>query len=358
MVEIKKLNHDVTAYRLIRGWVARLLEKSYNLSRANGVAVVEFSNQLQGGLDKFDLPTILGTVEDCEIIEGKRQPPLPESIEATLERYVTIEKLLQNLGQNISGLILSGSMSYGPFFNVRKFANIHQKETWNSDIDVVLVFNHSHGDLFGWEKFINSPLFNDNEKASFISRLRIFTDMHIQGQADVFTHRFDIVGSDFNLGMHCLPIDTFHTLFKEKLKVDLDKNIDVLFQLHDYKPTPFRRAICIEHGFDGSQIEYVVPTQEVVKEGVISTLSCHIISNGKFYPGLWQSMFLPEFSVLYDPTGDVTSIVDDYRNLLLARLSKERKNNPDSSLIYAHIRHQGFAPERYNRYGINDYKSC
>jgi hypothetical protein len=336
--------------RLVRSWTAQLLEVAHKSITALTGQTSIFEQQIRHKVNIAAFPPILQETE-FESISGKRLPATDESILATIERFKVIEALPNIFKQYVDAIILSGSMSYGPFFNVRKYTTEHEAKLWNSDIDLVAKlrpgFDTKHN--FTWNN--NTDILEPSDSVAFLRRLQHFAALYRAGRAKVLTHRFELAEYDFSVSIHCIPSPVFKALFNDDLRTSLRTNTDQIYSLDDYKPVPFGRAITMERGFDGSKIPYYVPPQQSVENGVIARLSGFVLSNNRFYPGLYQSNVLPEFQIIYDDSGTATKIMTTYKTILLDRLAEERKVRPHSSLTSAHVRQQVLAPERYDFLG-------
>lgn len=97
----------------------------------------------------------------------------------------------------------------------------------------------------------------------------------------------------------------------------------------------------------GEKYEYNVPPQRQVDGGVITELPAYIIQKQRFYPGIYQNLISPCFSVSYDRTGNTTKRVTKFMDTMEKRLQEELGGQPKAKLLKSHIRHKIFSPELF-----------
>jgi len=135
---------------------------------------------------------------------AKRHPKLVESIEATLVRFSKLEELKKSFGGRIEGIILGGSMSYGPFYNVRE----NLDRTGGSDIDLILVASLEQLSKF-WDFIEEIKFFSESDKEMFLRRQKHFLQLYDQKIADIFSKKFSSTDLDLEISMHIFPKDVF-----------------------------------------------------------------------------------------------------------------------------------------------------
>lgn len=197
-----------------------------------------------------------------------------------------------------------------------------------------------------WENLLSSQLFKSADCDEFIMRGTTFRDFPKRNAADIISQRFNVIDGNFTLSAHFFPAEFFLKMNNERIENDLAKNEDVVFPVRDYKAKRFEHSECIQQGFDGSEFSYV-PQQTETDNGLITTLPGYAISRGRFYPGLYQNLISPEFSVFYDATGATNRVVAKFCDIILRRLQGERAIFPEATLANSHIRNRIFAPGRY-----------
>lgn len=346
---LKKVNssyiHDYHEI-LVKSWLAKFLEQAYQCHIRENMDLRIFGVQLQTVLTEFEpkLPTFLKTEKGADL--GKRKPSFIESVDGTLERFYTIEKLKDILKDLADSVIVGGSMSYGPFFNIRKSLD----ETGSSDIDLIIILDEDKLDNSLWNKLQNSDIVSDAEKNIFSERISKFRDLLRKGEADMFSQKFHVQDTDFDISIHFFTPSVFDKMVGKDFEDDLSTNKDKVSLLRDYRAKEFPHQICAQQNFVGEQYEYKVPRQQQVDGGVITELPAYIIQNQHFYPGIYQNLLSPCFSVSYDRTGDTTKKVVKFSNTMEKRLKEENGDQPLTQLLKSHIRHKIFSPELFKKY--------
>lgn len=346
---LEKINssyrHDYNEM-LIKSWLATFLEQAYWCHMRENVDLRIFGVQLQTVLAEFEpkLPNFLKTGKGAEL--GKRKPSFIESVNGTLERFYIIEKLKDILKDLADSVIVGGSMSYGPFFNIRKLLD----ETGSSDVDLIVILDEDKLDDSLWDKLQKSDVVSDAEKKIFFERIGTFQDLFRKGEADIFSQKFHAQDTDFDLSIHFFTPSVFDKMVGKDFEDDLSTNKDTVSLLRDYKANEFPYQVCAQQNFLGEQYEYKVPTQQRVDGGVIMELPAYIIQNQHFYPGIYQNLISPCFSVSYDRTGDTTKKVIKFSTVMEKRLKEEHGEQPLAKLLKSHIRHKIFSPELFKKY--------
>ena len=333
---------DIEKQDYVRGCLAHLLEKSYYLAFTSGTTTADFMKELQLGMaSTHNVPGYLREGHEREL---KRQPSFFESIEGTLERFTYIEKLPEIFRKKVEGIIVGGSMSYGPFFNIRQ----NLDSTGSSDIDAIFVVK---GDFFNndeWELFDQSDLFVESDKAMFHERRKKFSEFYLSDQVDVFSQRFDVPNHDFNMSTHFFTYDRFQNMCGGDFIDDLNATGNKVKTLRDYKAKRFEHATCNQLNFFGEVFPYTVPDQVQVSKGFVAEIPSYVIQDGKLYPGLYQNLISPEFLVFYDNTGAINEMVEIFRDSIGDRITREsHMHSQKGSLKRSHFRNQFFAPGRY-----------
>ncbi len=327
--------------RLIRAWVSRLMEKAYYLTRSSGGDAKTFGIEIAKLLHDMRLPGALVRVDG--VVAGKRQPSFIESVDSTIDHLAYVEELPGAFGTTIDAMIVGGSLSYGPFFNIR--SNIDA--TGSSDVDTILIITPSFGTSSAWDSFMESRLFTDTDKHEFRKRVEVFQRLRHDGAADIMSHKFTVPGHDFVMSAHFFTPEVLEKMCVSGPHNHVSNNREGAYTIRDYKPKLFEYSICPQQTFDGSVFKYVVPPQEHVQEGYITTLPGYTHSNDSFFPGLYHNLISPEFSVLHDVSGRTRHIVDQFRSIMEGELARVQSKTPYATLALSHIRSDMFAPERY-----------
>ena len=272
-----------------------------------------------------------------DVIEGKRQPGFIESVDETLKRYEAIEKTVESLRDKVDGILFGGSMSYGPFFNVRG----DRDETGASDLDGIVVLQ---GDAMPPV----DKIFDEQAAEVFSERFAHFQKLRTEADVDVMTQKSKFRDEDFDISIHFFPQDVFKKMTGEQFETSIQNDdVEVLFK--DYRPQPFRGNSLDSHNFDGSTFEYDIPDQEKTKVGVVATLPAYRVHENKLYTGVYQNVISPGFDVWYDRDGSVSKEVDFFRNALRARMKTESKTGQAGTFEKSHIRQNLFSPHFIER---------
>ncbi|MFA6382278.1 MAG: hypothetical protein WCX08_03385 [Candidatus Buchananbacteria bacterium] len=331
---------------LIKSWLAKFLEQVYQSYITENIDIQIFGNQLQIILAEFapKLPAFLKTAGGIDL--ERRKPSFIESVDGTMERFYKIEELEDILEDLTDGIIVGGSMSYGPFFNIRKSLD----ETGSSDIDLIIILKEDKLDASLWNKLQNSDIISEGEKDIFFERMKKFRDLFKKGEADVFSQKFSIQGTDFDVSIHFFAPSIFDKMTDRDFGGDLSANKDKVATIRDYKAKEFPHKVCAQQNFLGEKYEYSVPPQRQVDGGVIVELPSYIIQNQHFYPGIYQNLISPCFSISYDRTGNTSKRVAKFKDTMEKRLQEEMGEQPRAELLKSHIRYRIFSPELFKKY--------
>lgn len=276
-----------------------------------------------------------------EMINGKQQPSLIEAIEETVVRLKFLSLFVQNLPNSVLSCISGGSMSYGRFFNIRGGEN-------SSDLDLILVFeNGNFGNLHA-DQILSPDLgFAEDEIRLLSERLRVFTQLEKQGQADVLSQKARVVNQGFDVSMHLMNRGVFaeSTLFG--VVHDAKTGQDVEKRLLDYKPQPFKHRAMRQRDFYGNEHLFEADEASVIggvtEQEVISRIPAYGISQGKFVPGMYHNLVSPRFE--YEPFTSplVSSVVTMYWSFMRDLEKQYRQKNPTASVLKSHIRYDLFS---------------
>lgn len=350
--KVKSFSGNPADERVITGWIAALCERAY-YTVAHGKKIdfrLNFERQLKEIIKFTSLPKFLSCLGP--VICGKRQPSFMESIIPTLERFRVMERLPEAFGAGIDSIIIGGSMSYIPFFGIRE----NPKNKDFSDIDTLIIINDVFFKKTSWQKFINNNLFPAEEKKKFLDRIKIFQKLLRQNAVDVFSQRFSIIGKQFTVSNHFVTRSVFKKMVYTDLKKSLRTRNEQQYIMRDFRVDPFRHPCHARHTFDGERFESVINGHEIKSDGFVSNMPGYIVSNGKLYPGVYQTVISPAFLVFYDRTGETTKLVKKFKNILYQEVKNIRKNSPSATYAKAHNRYDIFPPGRYDK-GHNSYIS-
>ena len=350
--DIKSFSGNTDEERMIAGWVAALCERAYYVSahKKNMNVRADFANRLKDITNSALLPKFL--TYSGSVICGKQQPSLVETIAPTLDRFKIMELLPEVFGNGIDSIIVGGSMSYIPFFGIRENLKINDF----SDIDTLIVINDDFFNKSSWSNFIKSDLFPESDKKIFLDRIKIFQKLYSKKQVDVFSQRFSIIGKPFTISSHFLTSSVFKRMVDTDLKRALRIKKDMQYVMHDFRVDPFRHPCHARHTFNGDRFESTIDGHTTEFGGFISDMPGFIISNGKFYPGVYQTVISPGLLTFHDDTGETKKLVKKFEKTLYNEVGRERKQFPIATYARAHNRFDIFPPGRYDN-GHDSYVS-
>lgn len=330
--------------RILQGWLASLCEKAYFVAAhdKNHKTIVSFEKKLKHIINSKKLPIFLYSIGP--ILCGKRQPSFVESIDSTFERYRVMERLSTIFNSGVEGIIIGGSMSYGPFYSVRD--NVGDKDF--SDIDGLVVVNDSFFND-NWSTFLKNTVFLKEDKELFFKRVKIFKKLFKSGSADVLSQRFFVKDKYFNVSLHFLHTTTFEKMINSDLRKTLDKRVDSNYALRDFRVNNFTHPCLARHTFTGGRFESIVENY-ITEGGYISLMPGFTFDSGKLYPGVYHTVIYPSFLVFYDKNGYVTDLITEFEKLIYKEVQILRKDFPYSTYSKAHNRYDIFAPGRFEEY--------
>jgi hypothetical protein len=351
--KIKNFCGDPTDERMVAGWTAALCEHAYYVAAHRKEISVRknFDRQIKKIINLTFLPKFL--TYPGPVICGKRQPSFVESIVPTIERFQVMERLPEVFCEVVDSIIVGGSMSYIPFFGIRE----NKKNKDFSDIDTLIVINKNFFKKSSWNKFMRDDLFPTAEKKKFLNRIKIFQKLLHNNSAEVFSQRFSICGQSFTVSNHFVTPSVFRRMVYFDLKKSLQTKKDEHYIMRDFRTNIFTHPCHARHTFNGERLESVIDGYKIVPEGFISYMPGYIVSNGKFYPGVYQTVISPGFLVFYDRTGETKKLVNFFKKILYRETKSAQKKFPFASYARAHNRYDIFPPGRFEA-GHNSYISA
>lgn len=324
------------------GLLARLLEKSHRLYADDPEPSVAFSFDILSMISKLDhLPEHL--LEPRETVIGKRKPSFMESVDGTLRRFRFMEALPSIFGTMTEGIVVGGSMAYGPFYSVRRGGVANDA----SDVDALFVLRDDFANERNWESILSSNRLAMSDRLNFARRLQAFAGLREKEEVDVISQRFDAPGDDFNMSAHFFPQGVFEQMNGSVLREALDIRKDTVHAIRDFKPKRFEHAVCRQRSFDGEAYEYVVPEQVPMAEGVMAEIPGFMVHEGRLFLGLYQNLISPEFEALYDSSGFTSEVIKGFKDIALGEVRAAQAAGVVANVALSHIRNQVFAPGRY-----------
>lgn len=270
------------------------------------------------------------------VIEGKPQPSYEETLMETDKRLEFLNKYLPNLPENVIGVILGGSMSYGRFNNVR--AGYPE----SSDLDLLLVVDHppEEKDL---DRIARTDLgVSEDELISLRNRLSVYKDGLRHGAMDTMSQKFTIPGRGFDISTHFIPKAVIMGFLDRDLKSDIQTGADVDRRLRDYKPAPFPYRIINQRDFFGNS--YPLPIVEYLTiNGVISMIPAYAIFSTNLVPGIYHNLCSPMFETVLDRGEGASEALVAFQAVMYDSLDKSKQKSPDAALSKSHIREHVFS---------------
>lgn len=343
---IKKLDLQDYHALLVKSWLASFLERIYNLYLSKKTDIHEFGDQLSSILSSYQSEAPQFLEADRGEILGKRQPDFFESVDGTIERLYVVDQFEKYIREFAQGMIVGGSMSYGPFFNIRKGLD----ETGSSDIDLIIILEQEKLGTAYWEKLARSNMFSAQEMQVFFNRLSGYRNLLEKGEADIFSHKFHVQDQNFEISVHIFSPAVFEDMVGGEFSQQLAKGHDGVHILRDFKNKEYPYQFCNQQDFSGEIHCYQVPPQPKVDGGVIASLPSYEFHDGHFFPGVYHNLISPKFSTHDYSGGEVSEQVRHFRELVEMRFGEEKKSNPSMRLHKSHIRHRVFSPDLISKF--------
>ncbi|MBI5456582.1 hypothetical protein HY969_02480 [Candidatus Kaiserbacteria bacterium] len=324
--------------RRAKAEIASVLERGYYVFGKNAAQYREMITEI---LERTGLPETIDSQDQLVTLPHGRQPGLAESINATLERYEFIENLSVAFGNRVKCIVVGGSMSYGPFFNVRSGDDA-------SDIDVVMVVDDSFLDREPWNSLVNDRMLRPSDKHEFLARMEDFRSLLEKGQAEVLSQRFWDSREHFNMSAHFFTPEAFGRVYGDDLYEVMRKTSDIDAYVADYRSSAFARDKCAFYGF-GGDINSNDVIQTRVENGCITQMPSYRIINGRYYPGLYQCLLLPEPLLVHAKDEATAQVMRQFSSHMQQRAKDERVFNEHAHYLNAYPRRMIFPPGRYQR---------
>lgn len=322
---------------LLQSKVADLLNCLMENWQKNGKNISDLKKEIITFFEKKDnIPIFFKNTRSEKL--GKRQPDIIESIYSTLERFEMMEALELVFKKSCKGIIIGGSLSYGPFYNIRA----NKDNSGSSDIDAIFVLDQNSTDD-DWKEFLHCPFFSEQDKKNFMSRKNIFFKSLLpENKATILSQKFHLEGTDYDISIHFFTDEALNKTLISNIEEEVQGNNKVVI-LKDYKSKPFSHTICPQTNFDGTPYYYTVPEQKNTNEGVITELPAYIINDHKFHPGIYQNLILPTFFIFHDRNGEITDKISKFKKIIKDHIQNTYgKNNVEERLLKSHIRNKIF----------------
>jgi hypothetical protein len=327
-------NQPINAEQLpfLQSKVALLFECLMENWQKNGKVISDLKNKISDFFaSKNTLPEFFRQTRPKQL--KKRQPDILESVLETLKRFEIMERLETVFEKPCHGMIIGGSLSYGPFYNIRS----RKDDSGSSDIDAIFVLAPNSNDK-DWEGFLNCPYFSESDKQKFIARKNIFLKSLLpKGEAVILSQKFHLKGTDYEISLHLFTDESFNSLLDANITKEVESD-DKVVTMKDYKSEPFPHAVCPQTNFDGATYNYVVPEQRNTDKGVITELPAYIIDKHRFHPGVYQNIILPNFSIFHDRDGKITDKLSKFKKGVEDYIRNSSGKNPEITILKTHPR--------------------
>lgn len=328
---------------LLRGFSAQALEAALFSHKDNPEEIENFRSEIAFILEGVSFESVSFFTE--KKMGEKKIAPFFESLQETIDRYESILHFRKIFSPITEDIIIGGSMSYGPFYNVRGA----DKETGNSsDIDGIIIFKDNIFNIIEQLKIVSGDVVPEEDMEIFIKRIKEFEILRESGRADALSQRFQFIGKGYSISVHCFFMDELASILGEQFEDSLSSENTVVKAVRDFKQKPFEHALCRQRNSSEDYYECIVPPQEQVEGGFIAEIPAYIISEGRLYPGLYQNLISPEFNSTDQLSSQrVRALVDSFHKTFLNQMEKEKHFYGGGSFSKSHVRGAIFAPMKY-----------
>jgi hypothetical protein len=280
---------------------------------------------------------------------------LPGSFETVVEtsrRYRDARRLALALADAGTSGILCGSVSYGPFYNVRG----HHRAKPASDLDLIVVV-HDTAQLSAIADCLSGLAGADRGSVDrFRARAEIFTDRCDDGMT-VLSHKVRLwadcadsllagtgLRGDYQASLHFLTRQTFGYALVESSTALTQAAAGGRRTVRDYRETWICRAD-LTRTFAGRE-HAVAPQMDAIDGGWLRSMTAYVFDETDCYcPGFLQTTLLPVPELLWDELG-VRPDLATFTRKFYDRYRHEKSRNPDGLLrpSLTHVRRDAFAP--------------
>lgn len=255
-------------------------------------------------------------------------PPIIDSIEATLERLGRLEKLVTAWIQlGATAISLGGSMSYGPFYNIRK--QLVDKK--GSDIDLLLIFDNPE-DISQQELY--QGLLRISVDSSEIHKLAAaWGDCWGKGIYDIFSNKVKARSSSesYEISFHVFRGESYNWLINPLTPKDC--------LLRAYRTRPFNHSP-IQFNLKGGEFPLIVNNKTNGNGGFIMEMPAWPRDDdGVFSPNLYHNMILPNADIFLNPDNSTRIKIDVNRFLDYVYRHLETRD-----VAFTHIRRDFISP--------------
>lgn len=316
------------------GNLSSLLDNQWKLYKAAGLGNI-FLDDLTEGFAETSLPPLL--TKSRPTIINRRQPSFREAVIETIKRLKLINQFDRDVPEEVVGIVLGGSMSYGRFYNIRGGPD-------SSDIDLFYIVDQDFFQKTDVTKILPPAFgFKPEDLDHLQERVSIFPNL--QDEADMMSHKLEL--EDFIVSVKFFPLDIFLGEFLDEPENAMMLNRDAERSAKDYKQEPYPMKVFTQYNFLHEPLYFTI-SEINCRGGVITSIPALMIKDGHFYTGDHHNHALPFFDIMFDKDGSISDILRRYHELLRARCSQEREQseNPGDLLVTnAQSRRSVFSPQ-------------
>lgn len=317
----RRLGGEVDIH-LARSCFAVLLRNAHTEARSEGHTHEDFRHDIGGVLDGMALP-IFFEADASKDLPGKRQPSLRESFDATVDRYAVIDDLSEVFAGSAAAMIYGGSMKYGPFLNVRSGGDA-------SDVDAIIFVERGSFDEIDWRGIMDTDLFEEQDKLAFFARLGLQSALSASNQIDIMSQRFTFADEGYTISTHIMPTDFVEHAYPAADSTEKDKTHHKY--VRDYKERPFERTHV--GNYDMSRVLHDIPVYNTpTKGGFIAANPAYSVINGRYVPGMYQNLILPNAEFIIGHDSEVADRLRAFSTFVARREEDEKGIDPSSSVL-------------------------
>lgn len=246
--------------------------------------------------------------DETQPFETRKMPTLRETIFSTIRLKNEFHKFLEVIQDLHEGVVLGGSMSYGPFLVVRE----------DSDLDIIVLSQYPQKVLTALDRQIMPLAASRNET--------------LDSAAGIVSHKGDTLNG-VNISCHIIHPQSLED-WRQHLNQDVNCTQDKVLPILDSKNLAFSWPNFRQRGFDGST--HTFPAN-VHTEPFLYHSFVYAIDNRHLYPGMYLNLISAP-ALCFFMTPQCLESITEIRQLLQDRLEYERVLRPDSQLLKAHLR--------------------
>ncbi|WP_433664578.1 hypothetical protein ACQPW1_22065 [Nocardia sp. CA-128927] len=284
---------------------------------------------------------------------SRRRPGTGEAIVETCRRLRDVHRLSAALRRTGSSGLLIGSMNYGRYYNIRG----NRDGEGASDLDLIVVLDDATGLLPLADGLANVPCVRRSDVDRFRQRAEVFMS-EFDDSRTVFSHKVqlwpdcvpdpmlprEIAAADYLLSIHVMTPPVLRYILVDSTPELARETSGGRRTLPDYREAQHDRWDDV-YDFAARQDRAVLHEVEV-RDGWVRSPRCyHFDDDDCYFPGFYQSMFIPGPNLVWDDRA-IHFPIAVFRNKLAQRLRDEATRRRHAMLrqSFAHVRRDDFAP--------------